>query len=70
MSSPSLGPTMFASSLAFSMVETILGGWEGASIGHWAFIRRQRLIQTFNLKGGGLLLDRKRLFRSGRLLDH
>ena len=41
----------------------------GTPIRHGAFIRGERLIQTLHLRGG-CLLDTRRVFESGRLLDH
>ena len=53
-------------SLACSMVEAILGGGMGSFIRHGVFIRGGRKLCTSR----GRLLDRRRLFESGRLLDH
>ena len=60
-------------SLACLLVEAILergeGGGRGAFNRHGVFIRGWRLIQIFFVHGGRLL-DTRRLFESGRLLDH
>ena len=39
-------------------------------VGGGAFIREGRLMQTYQRRGGGRLLDKRRIFESGRLLDH
>ena len=54
----------------------MIPGW--ASIRRWAFIRGERLIQSLHSEGGGggggggrgRVLNARRLFGSGHLIDH